>query len=74
VAPGSGHYPAILGFCIKEIINNIGKFYGVAFFGHPATAVQGFQPDSAQQKRPRLRRNGSSWFFLAKHYSSIDKR
>jgi hypothetical protein len=36
----------------------------VAFDEHPATVAQGFQPDSAQQKRPRLRRNGSCWFFL----------
>ncbi|MCI0152385.1 hypothetical protein KNO81_42080, partial [Paraburkholderia sediminicola] len=52
----------------------IGMFGTVAFFWHPATAAQGFQPDSAQRKRPRMRRNGSCRFFLAKHYSGVNKR
>jgi hypothetical protein len=59
-------------FYIKEMITLCGQFEPVAFFGHPATAAQGFPPDSAQQKRPRMRRNGSCWFFLAKHYSGVD--
>jgi hypothetical protein len=32
------------------MINFIGMFETVAFFWHPATVAQGFQPDSAQQK------------------------
>jgi hypothetical protein len=56
------------------MITFIGMFGTGAFFGHPATVPQGFQPDSAQQIRPRMRRNGSGWFFLAKHYSGVGKR